>query len=70
MGLGINNVSVDYFLRGVDAAKPKNAPPAVAPAQVNENQPRQICRAFRNPGLGGLCCRSAACRCDRAGSRK
>jgi hypothetical protein len=32
MGLSINNVSMDYFLRGVDAAKPKNAPPAAAPA--------------------------------------
>ena len=39
MGLSINNVSMDYFLRGVDAAKPKNAPPAAAPAQVNENLP-------------------------------
>ena len=39
MGLGINNVSMDYFICGVDAAKPKNAPPAAAPAQVNENQP-------------------------------
>ena len=38
MGLSINNVSMDYFLRGVDAAKPKDAPPAAAPAQVNENQ--------------------------------
>jgi len=39
MGLSINNVSMDYFLRGVDAAKPKNAPPAAAPAQGNVGQP-------------------------------
>ena len=26
--VNINNVSMDYFLRGVDAAKPKNAPQA------------------------------------------
>ena len=24
--VNINNVSMDYFLRGVEAAKPKNAP--------------------------------------------
>ena len=42
MGMNINNVSMDYFLRGVDAAKPKDASsfaqPAGAPAQANAGQ--------------------------------
>ena len=33
----INNVSMDYFLRGVDAAKPKNAPQVPQEAQAGAN---------------------------------
>ena len=37
MGLSINNVSMDYFLRGVEAAKPQGAQPgAPAPEGANE----------------------------------
>ena len=38
MGLSINNVSMDYFLRGVDAAKPQGAQPG-APASEGANGP-------------------------------
>ena len=35
--VNINNVSMDYFLRGVDAAKPKNAPQVPQEAQAGAN---------------------------------
>ena len=35
--VNINNVSMDYFLRGVDAAKPKNAPQAPQGGQAGAN---------------------------------
>ena len=38
MGLSINNVSMDYFLRGVDAAKPQGAQPGV-PVPEGANEP-------------------------------
>ena len=42
-GVNINNVSMDYFLRGVDAAKPQGVQPSQVPqdganAQVDKNQ--------------------------------
>ena len=36
MGLSINNVSMDYFLRGVDAAKPSSSAKATEDKQVKE----------------------------------
>ena len=38
MALRINDVSMDYFLRGVNAAKPKLSQPAGEPAQGNASQ--------------------------------
>ena len=35
--VNINNVSMDYFLRGVEAAKPKNAPQVPQEAQAGAN---------------------------------
>ena len=35
--VNINNVSMDYFLRGVEAAKPKNAPQVPQEAQAGVN---------------------------------
>ena len=42
-GVNINNVSMDYFLRGVDAAKPQGVRPSQvqqdgANAQIDQNQ--------------------------------
>ena len=39
MGLSINNVSMDYFLRGVDAAKPSSSAKATEDKQGNGGQP-------------------------------
>ena len=36
MGLSINNVSMDYFLRGVDAAKPTSSAKASSSAKAAE----------------------------------
>lgn len=35
--VNINNVSMDYFLRGVEAAKPKDAPQMPQKAQAGAN---------------------------------
>ena len=42
-GVNINNVSMDYFLRGVDAAKPQGVQPSQVPqeganAQIDQKQ--------------------------------
>lgn len=42
-GVNINNVSMDYFLRGIDAAKPQGVQPSQVPqeganAQIDQNQ--------------------------------
>jgi len=39
MGLSINNVSMDYFLRGVDAAKPSSSAKASPSAKATEDKP-------------------------------
>ena len=39
MGLSINNVSMDYFLRGVDAAKPSSSDKASSSAKATEDKP-------------------------------
>jgi hypothetical protein len=59
MGLSINNVSMDYFLRGVDAAKPSSSAKASASAlrataDKSEDRPVDTTAAFARDKIDKL----------------
>ena len=50
--VNINNVSMDYFLRGVDAAKPKGAPQVPQGAKDGRKPQLRLQEGRRRPGHG------------------
>ena len=75
MGLSINNVSMDYFLRGVDAAKPTSSVKASASAKASSSAKATEDTTAANAGelmsqLDMLLVKAAKASTRRAGLRR